>query len=362
MKKILIFLVVLISFPLFAAEEQKKDDNFFIVVPVPMYSPETQWAGYLIMEYIFRLDPHDKITPSSTAQISLSYTQMHQSDVYLEFSHYWKDRDYYLKVMLEYIKYPDLYFGKGNIERNIFAGLDKGYDFTLEYEYAWLEFYKKITADLHAGARYIIRRNVMLDSEYPGLITGEEITGAKGGTDSGLGLLVKWDTRDNVCYAMSGDYLQAMVMFFGGVLGGDSNFIKWDLDLRHYFKINDEHSISSQAVLLAEAGNPPFYLMNMLGGEKLLRGYYKGSFRDRCLTAVQLEYKWILFSRFVAACNAGIGAVADEVTKLSTGNLQWSVGLGFRYIFDEASKMTFRIDVGFGENDMGFYLVAGEAF
>jgi outer membrane protein assembly factor BamA len=362
MKKLMIILFVLIAFSVFAAEEGKKDENFFVVVPVPLYTPETQWAAYLIAEYIFKLDPADKITPSSAAQISLDYTQRNQSDVYLEFSHYWKNSDYYLKIMLEYKKYPDKFFGIGNHDRHLYTGLDRGYDYTLEYEYIWVEFYKKIFGGLHFGARWLGQHNVMLASGYPGLVPGKDITGAAGGNDSGFGILAKWDTRDNVYYSMSGDYLQASVMLFGEAIGSGSHFIKWDLDLRHYFKINDEHSISAQAVLLAEAGSPPFYFMNMIGGEKLLRGYFEGSYRDRCLTALQAEYKWILFSRFVADVNAGFGAVADEITKLSTADILWSAGLGFRFIFDEVSRMTFRIDLGFGRNDSGVYLVAGEAF
>jgi hypothetical protein len=361
MKKILIILLVLLAFPVFAAEEQKKDDNFFIVVPVPMYSPETEWSGYLIMEYIFKLDRTDKITPSSTAQVSLSYTQLSQSDVYLEFSHYWKNSDYYLKVMLEYMKYPDRFYGIGNYERVTYDGL-KGEPFTLEYEYAWVDFYKKIIADLHLGARYIIRRNVMLAPDPFKLVPWSEITGAKGGTDSGLGLIAKWDTRDNVNFSMSGDYAQAVLMFFGGILGGTSNFVKWDLDVRHYFKISDEHCVTAQVLLLAEAGKPPFYQMNMIGGDKLLRGYYEGGFRNRCLAAVQAEYKWIFIPRFVAEVNAGLGTVSDELTRLSASYILWSAGLGFHYIFDDTSKMTFRIDLGFGKDDSGVYIEAGEAF
>jgi outer membrane protein assembly factor BamA len=200
---------------------------------------------------------------------------------------------------------------------------------------------------------------VVLSSEFLNYFS---VPGYQAGNDSGLGLLVRWDTRDSVYFPMSGDYLQASVMFFGEAIAGEHHFVKWDLDLRHYFSIDERQSVSVNGLLLAEAGSPPFYLMNMLGGDKVLRGYFKGTKRDRCVTALQAEYKWIFIPRFAVTVHAGLGAAANEVTKFSTAYMLWSAGFGLRFFLDEASRMTFRADMGFGRDDMGLYLVAGEAF
>lgn len=357
MKKILVLILLFLAAPVLAADEEKKDENFFILVPVPSYTPETQWAAFLVGAYMFRLDQADKITPASIVQINLAYTQLNQSDAFVELDHYWKNNEYFLKMMLEYKKYPDRLFGIGNSPSHLRAGTDPGYKYTLEYEYIWLEFYKKIWMDLHLGARWLGQHSVMLDNEYPGYLPG-----AGGGFDSGLAVLAKWDTRDNVYYAMSGAYYQLAAMFFGESIGSTHHFVKWDIDLRHYFKINETNSVSAQGLLMAEAGDPPFYFMNMHGGDNLLRGYFAGSYRDRCMTAIQAEYKWIFLPRFVAAAFAGVGTVAPEITKFSTAYLLWSAGLGLRFFLDEKDRMTFRADLGFGNGDMGLYLVAAEAF
>jgi outer membrane protein assembly factor BamA len=339
------------------ADGGKKSEDFFILVPVPSYMPETGWGGMLTGAYLYHSEGPDKATPASILQFNSEYTQLQQSDLFLESDYYWKNNAYYLKFTLEYSKYPDKFFGIGPAAVNASPE-----DYTLEYEQVWLEFYKKIYMDLHLGARWIFQNSNMLKTTPGGLLSDGSITGSHGGMDSGLGLLAKWDTRDNVYFSMSGDYHQLAVEFFGPAIGGDYSFIRYEADLRHFFQLADAHCIALQGYLYSESGRPPFYLLDTMGGKLLMRGYYDGSFRDRSAAAIQTEYKWIILPLIVIVVNASMGCVSDEVTHFSTGNIRFSGGAGFRFFLDQADRITFRADWGIGSGTSGIYLVAGEAF
>jgi hypothetical protein len=346
MKKITLFLLALLL-PVFACAGDEKQGDFFMVVPVPSYTPETLWEGFLIAAYMFRPAGTDAVTPSSMAQVSLAYTQLNQSDVFLEFDHYWDAKDWALRAVSEYRKFPDKFYGIGS------HGNTAGERFTMESSYMLLEIYRRAFMNLYFGGRWTGMRSVMLASDINGHVPGEE-----GGNDSGLALLAKWDDRDNIYFTVSGDYLQ----FSSTLFSGAHNFTKWEADLRHYFRLDGSQSISLQALLQAETGSPPFYLMNMLGGEKIMRGYYKGSYRDRCSAVLQAEYKWMFIPRFVLSVQAAAGAVNSGLADLTGSPILLSCGAGLRFILNERDKMTFRADAGFGRDGMGVYLVAGEAY
>ena len=260
--------ILIIVFPLLLGvaygAEEKKIEDFFILVPVPSYMPETGWGGVLTGSYLFHPEARDNSTPPSIVQFNSEYTQFRQSEVFLESDYYWKNNSQYLKFTAEYSKYPDKFFGIGPE-----AVGSNPENYTLEYEQIWLEFYKKVFMDLHVGARWIYQNSNLLETAPGGSLASGSITGTKGGRDSGLGILAKWDTRDNVYFSMSGDYHQLAVEFFGPAIGGDHSFIRYEADLRHFFRIADAHCIALQGYLYSESGRPPFYLLDTMGANCL---------------------------------------------------------------------------------------------
>lgn len=329
--------------------------NFFVIVPIPLYSPETGWAININSAFLYRSEPDDKDTTPSIVQVSLIYSEKKQSDDYLEINHYLKGNEYVFKGILQYKKYPDKFFGTGN-----YTLPDVSENYTVEYEYFLAEGYKKIIPGLYAGLRYVFQNNAMLEMQPSGLVS--LTPGSEGLRQSGAGLLLKWDTRDFVYYATEGALHQISILSFGPGIGSQNIFNKFEADFRWFFKTFENQSGSVQAYAALSGGDVPFFFMPFIGGDKMLRGYYKGRYRENNMISLQAEYHFHLFNLFILTLHAAAGEVMGEFTDFSTSGMKYSAGAGLRFILEPKDRLTARLDIGFTPDSMGVYLMAGEAY
>lgn len=330
-------------------------ENFFIIVPVPLYSPETGWALNISSAYLYRTEPDDPATTPSIIQASFIYSEKRQSDNYIEINHYLKGNEYTFKSILQYRKYPDKFFGTGN---NTLPDASENY--TVEYSYLLAEAYKKIIPGFYAGARYIFQNNNMLEVVPSGLLSSSP--GSEGLRQSGAGVLLKWDTRDYVYYATDGALHQVSLMSFGPGIGSQNIFNKFEADFRWFFKTFDGQSGSVHSYTVLSDGDVPFFFMPSIGGDKMLRGYFKGRFRERNMLALQVEYHFHLSNLFILTLHGATGEVMNKLTDFSTAGLKFSAGAGIRFMLEPKDRLTARLDIGFTPDSMGVYLLAGEAY
>ena len=54
--------------------------------------------------------------------------------------------------------------------------------------------------------------------------------GGEGGLTSGLGLVLTYDSRDNIFYPASGGYYEIATAIFSEILGSDYNYTKTFID------------------------------------------------------------------------------------------------------------------------------------
>jgi len=54
--------------------------------------------------------------------------------------------------------------------------------------------------------------------------------------------------------------------------------------------------------------------------------------------------------------------VANEFGDFRLKNLQYSYGIGLRFVFNQKEGINLRADLGFGENTDGLYISVEEAF
>jgi hypothetical protein len=108
-------------------------------------------------------------------------------------------------------------------------------------------------------------------------------------------------------------------------------------------------------------GEAPFISQALLGGTRLMRGFYEGRYRDDNSAVVQAEYRRDLFWRFGAVAFGAAGMVAPEYGQLSLNNLRYTYGAGIRFAIDPEDRINIRLDMGVGE-EPNFYLTIGEAF
>jgi len=113
------------------------------------------------------------------------------------------------------------------------------------------------------------------------------------------------------------------------------------------------------------SGDPPFQSLSLLGDsgkQNLMRGYYRGRYRDKNIIVFQTEYRIPLWWRFGAVAFIGVGNVASAFDMFKIKTVKYSYGAGLRFQLDDKEKINLRIDIGFGKETSGFYFTIGEAF
>jgi outer membrane protein assembly factor BamA len=99
-----------------------------------------------------------------------------------------------------------------------------------------------------------------------------------------------------------------------------------------------------------------------MGGNDVLRGYYKGRYRDKNLIAAQLEYRFPIYKWFKGSMFCSAGDVSNEIDEINLREVKLSYGFGLRARVNPAN-VHLRFDVGLTpENKPAFYFTANEAF
>lgn len=190
-------------------------------------------------------------------------------------------------------------------------------------------------------------------------------TGGDGTQNFGVGAGIVYDNRHNVLNVREGLFGEvAYLKTFRGFLS-DYSFGTVNMEVRSYHPIAKNNVLAWQVRGQFLHGDVPFNQMTLLGGDRLMRGYYLGRYRDRNLIAAQAEYRILPFAfskRLGAAVFASAGAVSPTLGGFQMRNVRVAGGVGIRYLLFPKKDIYIRFDVGFTKEGANFYIFNGEAF
>lgn len=258
-------------------------------------------------------------------------------------------------VWVSYLDYA--YFGVGNDTR-----MADREDYTAVRGTVRPELVTRITRELYAGAVYEGRYEEQVEVEQGGELAAGQAVGADGCFISGLGLLLRWDSRDHAFTPRSGGLVTLSPRLYRKELGGEYDFTRLLLDASWFFSLGGDHVLGVNGRVDLRGGQPPFTYLSAAGGSRLLRGMLEGRFRDMHFAGAQAEYRSPLFWRLGGAAFAGLGRVAGALDEFALSGLKYSVGGGVRFAIQEDERITVRLDYGKSADDSGFYLSMLEAF
>lgn len=342
--------------------EKKDDKNDYspnvVLVPLLYYTPETRFAFGIGGNLNYRLGLNKKIIRPSSLWLIAVYTQNKQYQLSVKPEIYIKNNDFILSAFLKHEKFPQKFFGIGNDLPPLVAGEPYTPLLTL-FE---ISVKRRFWRNFYAGFHYETE-TVKVKSYSPGgLLEQGTIPGSRGGSSSGIGFSLTWDDRDNIYFPRHGTYLTLATDSFGRLTGGDFLYDCFQLDGRAYFPFSDSHVLALQIYLRFISGDPPFYRLSMLGGDSLLRGYYKGHYRDKNAIALQAEYRVPITRRIGVVGFTSAGKVGHDSRMFTPANLKISIGTGIRYKFDLEEGASLRLDFAWGKNSYGMYFTARESF
>jgi outer membrane protein assembly factor BamA len=357
--------LVLFAVPVIAQDGEAVDSDSttadtggFMLLPIIFYTPETELAGGASGMHYFRPEGADTEARPSEIWATFIYTQRSQYVADLSNVLYFDNERYLTHANINYQKFPNTFWGVGPATPD---SLEENYTPTTFFAFASVR--NRVNSGFHVGLQYEFAHSSISETEEGGLLEAGFIPGSEGGTVSGVGAFVNWDTRDNVYYPTAGSFHTASVRVFGSALGSDFDFAKYVVDARWYASLSRRMVFAAQGVLDASTGVVPFQKMAMLGGQNILRGYYQGRYRDFFGAVAQVELRARLFWRVGAAAFAGVGNVARRLDDFDRDTIRYSAGCGVRYTFDKSEGMNLRLDFGWAKDGTtGMYITAMEAF
>lgn len=349
-KKLLLLLSLFTA--VYASSQDSVKLKKISVLPVPAfgYSPETK--TYVGAVCLFTFDFFkDTLTRKSNAKLEFNYTWNKQIVLESGWNFFTKEEKYFTKGLVHYSKFPDFYYGIGSEtpDSNKLA-------FTSERFIVDLVLLKKIKAYLFTGfsLKYIQFGNVApLNSNgmiYPELASNSNF---------GLGYSILKDNRNSILSPTTGKYLYVNASYNFS----RTNFFEFFFDSRLYKTWKNKYTLAGRFVTDMNSKQAPFYEQAFLGGDKYVRGYYFGRFRDQHLSTLQLEFRMPLFWRFGLASFGGLSNLFPSFSDFNLTKTKFNAGLGLRFLVDKKDKTNLRIDYAVGnKHNSGFYISFGESF
>lgn len=350
-------------------------------IPVLFYQQETG-VGYGLGGLLSGRLGTDTITRSSNARVQYWTTQESQSLIQFVHTIYSPGEKFYLNGEISSYKNRLYYFGIGN---NVSNDNRSFLDFDLFIINQ--RFQKSIAKNQFLGLQYRLSRVYKVEPEN-GRVNddGDEIQGQtnyflldprvdarqrQNFSTSGIGPVYTLDSRDVALGASKGSLLDLQVMFNGKFVGSDYNFVRYQIDARHFQPIFSNKTILALQFLgQFHSGNVPWHALAGLGANlggtlydnaNLMRGIYEQRYRDRQMMTAQAELRQHLFWRVDGAAFIGAGQVGYNISDYSFGGIHAAGGLGVRFNFIRRDRVNLRLDYALGK-DPGLYFAIGEAF
>lgn len=334
----------------------KKKRISVLPIPIVFYTPETRFGFGAGAFCIFNFKNDSAFAPRSNLSVSFAYTQNKQVLSALPFNLFIKNRAWQVYGEVAYNKYFYNFYGVGNDQSPKFVER-----YGIEFPRLRITALKKIVPHFYAGLRYAFDKFSLFKLDTTGQLIDGTIPGSKGGYISGLGLVTLFDNRDNVYYPSKGIWTELVIYHDDPATGSSFKYTRIAFDFCKYFSYK-ENILALNAYSIFSDTDVPFFQMGALGGQKKMRGFYEGRYRDNNVLVFQAEYRRHLFWILGVTIFGDMGQVAHRYNRFNAHDWRYTYGAGIRLMLDEAQKTNLRIDFGVGNKKILPYFTVFEAF
>ncbi len=355
MKKI--FTIAILLFTLFQLLLAKLE---YVVYPSLGYSDETGiYAGGLA--YL----RYGGVESDSTSKKNLIYysnevSENKQFSIHFMPKIYLNNGLYTITTNMKFKHWPSTFYGIGN---EYIEGSEEQYtkrEFDID-----LVILRKITDIWQIAPVYEFSYFQIKEMEEDGLLMSSNIPGDEDNITSGFGLSLFYDTRDSDTYPQNGFFYNLKSVLFSDIIASDYNFIRSEIDLRHYISVFPSQTLAIQGYLSTVSDEVPFHKMAYLNDN--MRAITANKFADRHSIVFRIEnriFPWSnpLLERFGFVTFIETGEVARDLEDLSINKLKLSYGAGLRISFLMNDRLNVRLDIGFGEQNRSLSMGSREEF
>lgn len=354
------FLLILYVNQLFANKDSlANQEKKLKILPLPLfwYTPETKFGIGAAALLNFRFNKMDTNYRVSSIQVGDAFTQEKQWINYSSFQLFPNKEKIYIYGEAGYYKYRYYFFDIGNENSE---GKKEKYD--INFTRIRSNFLYRIIPGLYGGVRYYFEKHQLLNLDSAGFLFQNNYLGVPKGISSSFGIVFIYDTRDNLFFPSKGWYTEFAFQKEGNTIGSDYDFSKLTFDVIKYFSINKKHVFALNFLYIGTNGEIPFNHLAMFGGNKKMRGYYEGRFRDKQTIVFQTELRTKITNRWGVNLFFGAGNVAEKFSYFKLTNHRFAGGIGLRFMIDVKQKINLRLDGANGLNSYKYYLTFNEAY
>ena len=173
-----------------------------------------------------------------------------------------------------------------------------------------------------------------------------------------LGLVVDYDSRDNMFYPTRGSYAELEAQFARGWLGGSKSFETYRARGYSWLPLNPKWTLGVRLDGQTTGGSVPFYAQPYID----LRGVSRGRYQDKTALVAETELRWNVTPRWSVSGFTGIGKAYGRWRTFSESDNVVSVGAGFRYLIARKLGLAVGIDVAHSKEQNAFYIQVGSAW
>lgn len=345
----------------------KVEQGKFMAFPfaTPAYTPELGPTLMGAMMISFKTNPSDSFIQRSSTPLNIGVSTRGSYFFNSIISTFWFEDRLRIFGEIRFRNTPDHYWGVGydaassNPERDDRTAYTRSL-WKVNPRFLWQfteDYFLGLTVDYNRTRASDVNENMKVDPYF--------MEFGPLNFNSGLGLILRYDSRDVPVNAWSGMLIDLQALSYMQVLGGDHSFSVFQLDVRKYLQImRPGRTLALQVKSRISRGDVPWSDLSFLGSPYDLRGYYLGHYRDRSMLFTIAEYRHQFMKRNGDLSRHGVVGWmgTGSIGELPSDLRNWIPNAGFGYRFEVQPRMNVRAEIGFGKESRGFYFSFNEAF
>ncbi|GLS06007.1 glyceraldehyde-3-phosphate dehydrogenase [Chitiniphilus shinanonensis] len=197
-----------------------------------------------------------------------------------------------------------------------------------------------------------------LDTRFTGAIANELGNISRDLAVGKAGLVIDYDSRDNMFYPTRGSYMEIEAQAARDWLGSSRDFDTYELRAFTWLPLDKTWNLGLRIDGRATDGDVPFYAQPFVS----LRGLPKGRYQDQYTLTGEMELRWTFVPRWSVLAFGGVGRAWGHWQDFSDADDAWGAGVGFRYLIARKLGLAVGIDVARSQDDNAFYFQVGSAW
>ena len=175
----------------------------------------------------------------------------------------------------------------------------------------------------------------------------------------GLGLVVHYDTRDNIISPSAGQFAKLEATWYNGVFISDFDYGKFGLTSITYWPVfSNKLIIGIRAEGELVTGDTPFYEVPYIE----MRGIPALRYQGEKVIVGELELRWDFTYRWSLVGFVGSGWAVDDLQDFELNDAKMASGGGFRYLIARLYGLRVGVDIAVGPEDTVAYIGVGSSW